>query len=114
MNTIYSYLFNVEISDHPVLAKNSKKALTYGELRILAFLRNPWFQTEEFRKREIVLKDPLNKGVVDYSIMRVMEIFYSFVKDLLDEYSQENLPENGPDILCIKKYMLDSYKKSRI
>lgn len=111
MNTIYSYLFNVEISDHPVLAKNSKKALTYGELRILAFLRNPWFQTEEFRKREIVLKDPLNKGVVDYSIMRVMEIFYSFVKDLLDEYSQENLPENGPDILCIKKYMLDSYKK---
>ena len=77
MNTIYSYLFNVEISDHPVLAKNSKKALTYGELRILAFLRNPWFQTEEFRKREIVLKDPLNKGVVDYSIMRVMEIFYS-------------------------------------
>lgn len=111
MNTIYSYLFNVEISDHPVLAKNSKKALTYGELRILAFLRNPWFQTEEFRKREIVLKDPLNKGVVDYSIMRVMEIFYSFVKDLLDEYSQENLPENGPDVLCIKKYMLDSYKK---
>lgn len=207
MNTIYSYLFNVEISDHPVLAKNSKKALTYGELRILAFLRNPWFQTEEFRKREIVLKDPLNKGVVDYSIMRVMEIFYSFVKDpvkidnlilthkyvydvwqngskhlyfytlhnqehaitliqnivklihtidffkisaidyyilflacylhdismvkipssdlflidtdkadelakdLQDEYRQENLPENGPDILCIKKYMLDSYKK---
>lgn len=207
MNTIYSYLFNVEISDHPVLAKNSKKALTYGELRILAFLRNPWFQTEEFRKREIVLKDPLNKGVVDYSIMRVMEIFYSFVKDpvkidnlilthkyvydvwqngskhlyfytlhnqehaitliqnivklihtidffkisaidyyilflacylhdismvkipssdlflidtdkadelakdLQDEYKQENLPENGPDILCIKKYMLDSYKK---
>ena len=76
MNTIYSYLFNVEISDHPVLAKNSKKALSYGELRILAFLRNPWFQTEEFRKREIMLKDSLNKGVVDYSIMRVMEIFY--------------------------------------
>lgn len=189
------------------MQKNSKKALTYGELRILAFLRNPWFQTEEFRKREIVLKDPLNKGVVDYSIMRVMEIFYSFVKDpvkidnlilthkyvydvwqngskhlyfytlhnqehaitliqnivklihtidffkisaldyyilflacylhdismvkipssdlflidtdkadelakdLQDEYRQENLPKNGPDILCIKKYMLDSYKK---
>ena len=101
MNTIYSYLFNVEISDHPVLAKNSKKALTYGELRILAFLRNPWFQTEEFRKREIVLKDPLNKGVVDYSIMRVMEIFYSFVKD----------PVKIDNLILTHKYVYDVWQK---
>ena len=40
MNAIYSYLFNVEISDQPILAKNSKKGLTYGELRNLSFLRN--------------------------------------------------------------------------
>ena len=38
LNTVCSYLFNVEVSNHPVLAQNSKKALTYGELRILSFI----------------------------------------------------------------------------
>ena len=57
LNTVYSYLFNIEISDHPVLAKKSKKSLTYGELRILSFLRNPLFTDEEFKKREISLED---------------------------------------------------------
>lgn len=35
MNAIYSYLFNVEISDQPILAKNSKKGLTYTSMREL-------------------------------------------------------------------------------
>lgn len=43
LNTVCSYLFNVEVSNHPVLAQNSKKALTYGELRILSFVRNSLF-----------------------------------------------------------------------
>lgn len=66
MNAIYSYLFNVEISDQPILAKNSKKGLTYGELRILSFLRNPLFNIEEFQKREIriiILKVLLKLGL---------------------------------------------------
>lgn len=61
MNAIYSYLFNVEISDQPILAKNSKKGLTYGELRILSFLRNPLFNIEEFQKREILLDNGQNE-----------------------------------------------------
>lgn len=32
-------------------------------------------------------------------------------KDLLDEYNQENLTKSKRDILSVKKYMLDSYKK---
>ena len=100
MNTIYSYLFNIEISDHPVLAKTSKKALTYGELRILSFLRNSWFQTEDFRKREIMLKDQQNKAVVDYSIMRVMEIFHSFVKD----------PIKIDNLILTHKYVYDVWQ----
>lgn len=32
LNTVCSYLFNVEVSNHPVLAQNSKKALTYPVL----------------------------------------------------------------------------------
>ena len=47
LNTVCSYLFNVEVSNHPVLAQNSKKALTYGELRILSFVRNSLFTIEE-------------------------------------------------------------------
>lgn len=75
MNAIYSYLFNVEISDQPILAKNSKKGLTYGELRILSFLRNPLFNIEEFQKREILLDNGQNEHTVDYSIMRVLYRF---------------------------------------
>lgn len=71
LNTVCSYLFNVEVSNHPVLAQNSKKALTYGELRILSFVRNSLFTIEEFRKREILLDDKQNKDTADYSIMKV-------------------------------------------
>ena len=100
LNTIYSFLFSVEISDHPVLAKKSKKALTYGELRILSFLRNPLFTVEEFRKREIKLDDRQNKDTVDYSIMMVMEIFYSFVKD----------PVSIDKLIITHKYTCDVWK----
>lgn len=100
LNTIYSYLFNIEISDHPVLAKNSKKALTYGELRILSFLRNPWFTIEAFQKREISLTDRQNKDIVDYSIMRVIEIFFSFVKD----------PIQIDKLIITHKYTCDVWK----
>ena len=81
MNTIYSYLFNVEISDNLVIAKYSRKTLSYGEMRILLFLRNRLFKMEEFRNRKISLKDPENVTDVDYSVMKVVEIFYSFVKN---------------------------------
>lgn len=100
LNTIYSYLFGVEISDYPVLAKNSKKVLTYGELRILSFLRNPWFTTEEFQKREISLTDRPNKYIVDYSIMRVIEIFFSFVKE----------PVKIDKLIITHKYTCDVWK----
>lgn len=100
LNTVYSYLFNIEISDHPVLAKKSKKSLTYGELRILSFLRNPLFTDEEFKKREISLEDRQNRDTVDYSIMRVLEIFNSFVKD----------PVSIDKLIITHKYTCDVWK----
>ena len=80
MNTIYSYLFNVDVSDNFIIAKYSRKTLSYGELRILIFLRNRLFRLEEFRKRNFSLKDTGNIADVDYAVMKVVEIFYSFVK----------------------------------
>lgn len=99
-DAIYSYLFNVEISDQPILAKNSKKGLTYGELRILSFLRNPLFNIEEFQKREILLDNGQNEHTVDYSIMRVIEIFYSFVKE----------PVRIDNLIVTHKYICDVWK----
>ena len=100
LNTVCSYLFNVEVSNHPVLAQNSKKALTYGELRILSFVRNSLFTIEEFRKREILLDDKQNKDTADYSIMKVLEIYHSFVKD----------PVSIDKLIITHKYTCDVWK----
>ena len=55
--------------------------LVKRKLRILSFVRNSLFTIEEFRKREILLDDKQNKDTADYSIMKVLEIYHSFVKD---------------------------------
>lgn len=77
-----------------------QKSLTYGELRILSFLRNPLFTDEEFKKREISLEDRQNRDTVDYSIMRVLEIFNSFVKD----------PVSIDKLIITHKYTCDVWK----
>lgn len=100
MNTIYSYLFAVEISDNPVVAKYSRKTLSYGELRILLFLRNRHFRMENFRNRKISLKDPENAADIDYTVMKVVEIFYSFVKD----------PVRIDNLILTHKYTCDVWK----
>lgn len=100
MNTIYSYLFAVEISDNPVVAKYSRKTLSYGELRILLFLRNRRFRMEDFRNRKISLKDPENAADIDYTVMKVVEIFYSFVKD----------PVRIDNLILTHKYTCDVWK----
>lgn len=80
-NTVYSYLFNVEIEDSFVVTKSSRKPLSCGEMRILLFLRNRMFSEKEFKERKILLSDSGNKSVIDYSIMEVVDIFRSFVGD---------------------------------
>lgn len=100
MNTIYSYLFNVEISDNLIIAKYSRKILTYGELRILVFLRNRLFRAEEFQNRKISLKEAQNVTETDYSIMKVIEIFHSFVKD----------PVWIDELILTHKYTCDVWK----
>lgn len=71
-----------------------------GELRILSFLRNPLFNIEEFQKREILLDNGQNEHTVDYSIMRVIEIFYSFVKE----------PVRIDNLIVTHKYICDVWK----
>ena len=102
MNTVYSYLFNIEISDHPVLAKKSKKSLNlWGTLEFYHFFVILCLLNEEFKKREISLEDRQNRDTVDYSIMRVLEIFNSFVKD----------PVSIDKLIITHKYTCDVWKK---
>lgn len=100
MNSYGADIWDAEVSNHPVLAQNSKKALTYGELRILSFVRNSLFTIEEFRKREILLDDKQNKDTADYSIMKVLEIYHSFVKD----------PVSIDKLIITHKYTCDVWK----
>lgn len=80
LNAIYSYLFSVEIEDEFVISKRNRKPLSYGELRILLFVRNPFFTEQEFRERNISLKTYNNQLSVDYSVLEVTEAFQTFVK----------------------------------
>lgn len=80
LNAIYSYLFSVEIEDCFVISKRNRKPLSYGELRILLFVRNPFFTEQEFRERNIQLKTYNNQLSVDYSVLEVVEAFHTFVK----------------------------------
>lgn len=80
LNSIYSYLFSVEIEDEFIINKKNKKPLSYGELRLLLFIRNPLFTEAEFRKQNILLSTYNNQLPVDSSILEVTEAFRTFVK----------------------------------
>lgn len=80
LNSIYSYIFSVEIDDSFIISKKNRKPLTYGELRALLFLRNSQFTEMDFQKRNILLETYENQMPVDYSILEVTEAFQTFVR----------------------------------
>lgn len=80
LNAIYSYLFSVEIEDSFIISKRNQKPLSYGELRILLFVRNSLFKEKDFFERNIFLMDYNNQLHIDYSILEVTEAFRTFVK----------------------------------
>lgn len=80
LNSIYSQLFNIQLNDSLVLQRKTKRNLLYGELRILALIRNDWFSEEIYRGYHFNLTDEKNRLKVDYSIMEVLDVFKTFVK----------------------------------
>nr|WP_308742917.1 reverse transcriptase domain-containing protein [uncultured Anaerocolumna sp.] len=75
LNTIYSYLFSVEVNDKFIIVTNTKKYLSYGELRKLIFVRHSNFTIEMYKKANIRLMDENNCFKMDYSIMEVLDAF---------------------------------------
>lgn len=80
LNALYSRLFSVQLNDDLFITRQVKRVLTYGELRILSYLRNGWFSKEIYNVYSINLLDEGNVSKVDYSIMEVLEIFRTFIK----------------------------------
>lgn len=80
LNAMYSQLFNVELNDNLVLSRKTKRSITYGELRLLVFLRNRWFSEKDYKEYKVNLLDESNISKIDYSILEVLDAFGIFVK----------------------------------
>lgn len=100
LNAFFSYVFNIEINDSYNFSKRENRMITYKELRILAYVRNKYFNyknfinnIDKFGERENLLK-------IDYSIFEVIRYFRTFVKD-------PNLVDN---LILIHKYTCDVWK----
>ena len=100
LNAVYSCLFSVEIEDSFIIGKKNRKPLTYGELRVLLFLRNSQFTELDFRKRDISLKTYENQMPIDYSILEVTEAFRTFV----------GLPSAVDNLILTHQYICDLWR----
>lgn len=85
LNSLFSKIFNIEISNKFEISKLGGKTLEYFELRILCFIRNKTSSYEECidfvekKVKEVNLKRTYDK--IDYSILEVIDIFHKFVRD---------------------------------
>lgn len=104
LNCLFSKLFSVDISDKAFIFKFDNRTLEYYELRILMYLRNKY---SEFKKiilfiEKIIIeaKQYHTHDKIDYSIMEVLNIFKTYVKD----------PENIDKLIITHKYIMSVWK----
>ena len=100
LNAIYSYLFNVQMNDQMILTKNSRKPLIYGELRVLALIRNTLFDKNIYQKIPEIWKDEENLLKMDYAILEVLDVFRSYVRS----------PMQIDHLIKIHQYTCDVWK----
>jgi hypothetical protein len=82
LNAYYSEINNISTSEAKSFTKNSKRRLTYTELRIIARLRNRNFNFEEFNRfiHRIDCSDLDNRTSVDMGQLQVLGFFVSYVR----------------------------------
>lgn len=100
LNAIYSYLFNVQMNDQMILTKNSRKPLIYGELRVLALIRNTLFDKNIYQIIPEVWKDEENLLKMDYAILEVLDVFRNYVRS----------PVQIDHLIKIHQYTCDVWK----
>lgn len=100
LNAVYSKIFKVKVSDEIILGSYDKKGISYGALRVLAYLRNTHCNIEQFFKWSIDIMSPENLQKVDYSLFEVLGAYKKYVV----------LPENIDDLIQVHKYTCDVWK----
>lgn len=85
LNCLLSKQFSVDISNKFVILKSNNRTLEYFELRILAYVRNSHSDFEKVITFIEKIISETNKyhthDKIDYSIMEVLNIFNTYVKD---------------------------------
>lgn len=100
LNAVYSKIFKVVLTDDIVLSSYDKKGITYGEVRILAFLRNAKCNIVDFLKKKIEIMSDENQQSVDYTLFEVLGAYKRYVI----------LPENIDNLILVHKYTSDVWK----
>lgn len=100
LNAVYSKVFKVALSEDVVISSYDKKGITYGELRVLVFLRNTNCDILKFLKWDMQLMSGDNLQNVDYAIFEVLGAYKKYVND----------PENIDKLILIHKYTCDVWK----
>lgn len=100
LNAVYSKIFKVVLSDDVVLNSYDKKGITYGELRVLAYLRNVNFDRTHFLSWKMELKAAENQQNVDYTVFEVLGAYKRYVIK----------PENIDNLIVVHKYTCDVWK----
>lgn len=100
LNSIFSCVFHFEINDSVILYKANNRKITYFELRVLELLRNRYFTNDCFNK---LISDFIKEEYlcsIDYSIMEVISIFRTFIRN----------PDYIDNLILIHKYTCDIWK----
>lgn len=100
LNTIFSYVFEYDISDNFTVSKTSHRPMRYSEIRILAMLRNHDFSKASFVPLYSAYTQDEYNQTADYSLLQVLDIFRMFVRD----------SKRIDELIRIHKYCCDTWK----
>ncbi len=100
LNAVYSKIFKVVLSDDVTLNSYNKKGIRYGELRVLAYLRNTHCIITNFLDWKLDVMGDENRQKIDYTVFEVLEIFRRYVIE----------PKQIDDLIMVYKYTSDVWK----
>lgn len=100
LNAVYSKVFKVTLSEDVVLNSYDKKGITYGELRVLVYLRNANCDIRRFLNWKMEPMSAENLQNVDYTVFEVLGAYKRYVIT----------PENIDNLIVIHKYTCDVWK----
>jgi hypothetical protein len=99
-NSIYSYIFSYTPNDSFGIEKIGNSQITYFELLTICHLRNNSFRIKDFNDNYIQYKNDDYLSAIDYSVLQILPIFKTFVRDF----------EKIKNLILIHKYCCDTWK----